>query len=40
MVPALSLPEGTLTGVPALTRLSELAGKTSGATRLPAAVGR
>jgi 2-hydroxychromene-2-carboxylate isomerase len=40
MVPALSFPDGMLTGVPALTRLSELAGKTSGATRLPAAVGR
>jgi hypothetical protein len=40
MVPALSLPDGMLTGVPALTRLAELAGKTAAATRLPAAVGR
>jgi hypothetical protein len=40
MVPALSLPDGTLTGVTALTRLAELAGQTTAATRLPAAVGR
>lgn len=41
MVPALSLPDGMLTGVPALTRLAELAGKTTAAaTRQPAAVGR
>jgi len=40
MVPALSLPDGTLTGVPALTRLAELAGQAAVATRLPAAAGR
>jgi len=40
MVPALSLPDGMLTGVPALTRLAELAGKTTAGARLPAAVGR
>ena len=40
VVPALSLPDGVLTGVPALTRLAELAGKTAAAARLPAAVGR
>ena len=40
MVPALSLPDGMLTGVPALTRLAELAGKTAAEARLPAAVGR
>jgi hypothetical protein len=40
MVPVLCLPDGMLTGVPALTRLAELAGKTTAATRQPAAVGR
>jgi hypothetical protein len=40
MVPAVSLPDGMLTGVPALTRLAELAGGTAAAPRLPAAVGR
>jgi len=40
IVPALSLPDGMLTGVPALTRLAELAGRTAADTRLPAAVGR
>jgi 2-hydroxychromene-2-carboxylate isomerase len=40
MVPALDLPDGTLAGVPALTRLAELAGQATAATRLPAAVGR
>ena len=38
-VPALSLPDGTLTGEPALTHLAELAGKTAAAARLPVAVG-
>ena len=40
MVPALSLPDGMLTGVPALARLAELAGRTAADARLPAAVGR
>jgi hypothetical protein len=40
MVPALSLPDGMLTGVPALTRLAELAGRTAARTRVPATVGR
>jgi hypothetical protein len=40
VVPALSLPDGVLTGAPALTRLAELAGRTAAAARLPAAVGR
>jgi len=40
MVPAVSLPDGMLTGVLALTRLAELAGGTAAAPRLPAAVGR
>jgi len=40
MVPAVSLPDGMLTGVRALTRLAELAGRTTAAPRLPAAVGR
>ena len=40
MVPALSLPDGMLTGVPALTWLAELAGRTAAGARLPAAVGR
>jgi hypothetical protein len=39
MVPALSLADGMLTGVPALTRLAELAGKTAAGARLPAAAG-
>ena len=40
VVPAVSLPDGMLTGVAALTRLAELAGRTAAAPRLPAAVGR
>jgi 2-hydroxychromene-2-carboxylate isomerase len=40
MVPAVSLPDGMMTGVAALTRLAELAGRTVAAPRLPAAVGR
>jgi 2-hydroxychromene-2-carboxylate isomerase len=40
IVPALSLPDRMLTGVPALTRLAELAGKTAADARLPAAAGR
>ena len=40
MVPALSVPDGMLTGVPALARLAELAGRTAADARLPAAVGR
>jgi hypothetical protein len=40
MVPALSLPDGMLTGMPALTWLAELAGRTAAGARLPAAVGR
>jgi hypothetical protein len=40
MVPAVSLPDGMMTGVAALTRLAELAGRTAAAPRLPAAVGR
>ena len=39
-MPALSLPDGMLTGVPALARLAELAGRTAADARLPAAVGR
>ena len=39
MVPALSLPDGMLTGVPALARLAELAGRAAAGARLPAAVG-
>ena len=35
MVPALSLPDGMLTGVPALTRLAELAGRAAADARLP-----
>jgi len=40
MVPAVSFPDGMLTGVPALTRLAELAGRTAAVPRLPAGVGR
>jgi hypothetical protein len=40
MVPAVSLADGMLTGVPALARLAELAGRAAAAPRLPAAVGR
>jgi 2-hydroxychromene-2-carboxylate isomerase len=40
VVPALSLPDGVLTGVPALIRLAELAGRTAAGARVPAAVGR
>jgi hypothetical protein len=40
MVPAVSFPDGMLTGVPALSRLAELAGKTAADARLSAAVGR
>jgi hypothetical protein len=39
-VPAVSLPDGMMTGVAALTRLAELAGRTAAAPRVPAAVGR
>jgi hypothetical protein len=39
-VPALSLPDGMLTGVPPLTRLAELAGRTAARARVPTAVGR
>ncbi len=40
MLPALSLPDGMLTGVAALTMLAEVAGRTAADARLPAAVGR
>jgi len=40
MVPALSLPDGMLTGVPALARLADLAGRTAADARLPVAAGR